>query len=252
MAARSPKRDEALRRYLASEGKLTATELAEMLDVSMSQIRKWKSQDKWEATLALPPEERNVPKHIGAPFGNKNAVGNPGGHGTYGNQNAKGHGAPLGNKNNLRTGEYETISLDVLTDDEKDFYDGISCDPIALIDENIKLLKIRERRMLQRLTDLNEQKDKISLRTTYAEWGKHDDAKEPKRKTVTEQEQFLLDKILALEDALSRVQDRIMRAVDTKLKLLDDIGGGTRKEQITFSFSRGDNSEPSGKNSAEL
>lgn len=241
MATRSPKRDEALNRYLASEGKITAVELSEVLGVSASLVRKWKSLDDWEKVLALPPSERKIKVHRGAPYGNQNAVGNSGGHGTYGNQNAKGHGPPLGHKNSLKTGEYEVISLDKLESDERCLYDSISCDPVELIDENIRLLKIRERRMLKRLTLLYQQKEKISLAQTSAEWGKHDEETSPRRKSVTKTEQFLVDKIIALEDALSRVQDRIMNAVERKCRILEGMSGGKKQStSISFSFDRGD------------
>ncbi|PCN44771.1 hypothetical protein B9C88_08720 [Brevibacillus laterosporus] len=45
-------------------------DIAEQLGVSDSQIRKWKNQDQWEAKL-----NSNVTKRVGAPEGNKNAVG---------------------------------------------------------------------------------------------------------------------------------------------------------------------------------
>lgn len=240
---RSSKRDEALHRFLASDGKITSVELAGLLGVSDSLMRKWKSLDKWSAILAMPPEERrkHIKAHIGAPFGNKNAVGNPGGHGTIGNKNAVGHGPPKGTQNNLQTGEYEVISLDNLEEEEQQLYDSISCDPVELIDENIRLLKIRERRMLKRLTLLYQQKEKISLSQSSAEWGKHDEETAPRRKSITKTEQFLVDKIIQLEDALSRVQDRIMNAVERKCRLLDKMSVSSEKgHSITFSFDRGD------------
>ena len=223
MTARSPKRDEAIQRYIASDGKLTASELAEKVGVSASQIRKWKSLDKWDYVLSLPPNERKIKKQIGGPYGNKKAVGNKGGHGTYGNQNAKGHGAKPGNTNSLKTGEYATICADALSGHEKELFDSISCDPISLMDENIRLLKIRERRMTLQLNKLQSQTENITLKTTHAEWGKKDEKDSPRMKSVTQQEQLLLDKVLAVEEAISRVQDRLMRAIESKCRMLEKI-----------------------------
>lgn len=81
---KSPLRSEALKIWLKSGKKKQPKEIAEELGVNPSLIRKWKSQDKWENT----PD--SVPK-VGAPYGNKNAVGNKGG-APYGNENAVKHG----------------------------------------------------------------------------------------------------------------------------------------------------------------
>lgn len=230
MAARSPKRDEALRRYLASDGKLKAAELADFLKVSISQVRKWKSVDKWDELLAMPPEQRGLAKKRGAPYGSHNARGNKGGHGgPYGNKNAAGPHNIDRSKIPIKTGEYATICYDTLTDEEKILYENISCDPITLVDENIRLLKIRERRMtlnllkLRELRDKKEHEGKFSLQVTHAEWGKNDANDSPRHKSVTKQEQPLIDKILEVEEAISRVQDRIMRAVESKCRMMEKI-----------------------------
>ncbi|MEC0107255.1 phage terminase small subunit [Paenibacillus taichungensis] len=71
--------------WLRSKRKKKPKEIAEQLGVSPSLVRKWKSIDRWEDT----PEERR----IGAPLGNKNAVGNKGGPGgPKGNDHAVSHG----------------------------------------------------------------------------------------------------------------------------------------------------------------
>jgi uncharacterized protein YjcR len=54
----------------------------------------------------------------------------------------------------VTTGEYETIWMDALEEDEQDLIDQVDTDPIQQADEAIKLLSIRERRMLQRIGKL--------------------------------------------------------------------------------------------------
>ena len=44
---RDPRRDEAKRIWLESNGEKQLKEIASELNVSDSQVRKWKSQDKW-------------------------------------------------------------------------------------------------------------------------------------------------------------------------------------------------------------
>lgn len=80
----SPKRFQALKIWLKSGREKKLTEIADELEISASQIRKWKCIDKWD-------EIPDTPSKRGAPYRNKNAVGNKGG-APYGNQNAYKHG----------------------------------------------------------------------------------------------------------------------------------------------------------------
>ncbi|WP_312131064.1 phage terminase small subunit [Lysinibacillus capsici] len=84
---RNPKRDEAFQMWLESKGQVLLKDIAEQLDLSDSQIRKWKNQDKWDDQL-----KGNVTKSNGNVT--KRSRGAP-----SGNSNAKGHGAPKQNQN---------------------------------------------------------------------------------------------------------------------------------------------------------
>lgn len=130
---RDPRRDEAKKIWLDSGGKKVLKELASELNVSDSQIRKWKSVDKWAEELKgnVTKSNSNVTNKGGAPSGNKNAKGNKGG------------SPPKGNKNAIKTGEYETIFADMLSDEEKNIYSNMNDDPFFILDEEIRILKIR-------------------------------------------------------------------------------------------------------------
>lgn len=80
----SPKRLKALKLWLNSGREKKPKEIAEELGVSSSQIRKWKCIDKWDEIPDTGPRR-------GAPYRNKNAVGNKGG-APLDNQNAVKHG----------------------------------------------------------------------------------------------------------------------------------------------------------------
>jgi phage terminase small subunit len=60
---RSPSREKAKEIYLNSKGKIKLKDIAAELGVLDTQIRKWKSTDKWDDDLkgTLPNEKRNVP-----------------------------------------------------------------------------------------------------------------------------------------------------------------------------------------------
>uniref|UniRef100_UPI001158C0D1 phage terminase small subunit n=2 Tax=Enterococcus faecalis TaxID=1351 RepID=UPI001158C0D1 len=143
---RDPRRDQAKETWLKSNGKKVLKELANELNVSDSQIRKWKSIDKWADELKgnVTNSKSNVTNKGGASPGNKNAVGNKG------NKSAS---PPKRNKNAVKTGEYETIFADLLSDEEKDIYSKLNDDPFFILDEEIRILKIRQYRMLKRIKD---------------------------------------------------------------------------------------------------
>lgn len=221
---RNPRRDEAFRLYIESEGQKKPKDIAEFLKVPSSQIRKWKTEDKWDVELQKPPEKRSVPKRKqGAPFGSHNALGNKGGKGgPVGSRHAAGHGAPLRNQNAYKTGEYATIWADMLSEEEKELFGSVDLDPVAQIDETIRLLTIRERRMMENIKKLKEKQflaefeDVLLPNKADPEHGK------PFLKSRTRYTKLHIDKIVAAEEALTRVQEAKRRAIETKQKLLNE------------------------------
>lgn len=230
---RSPKRDEALKLWLDSGGEAKLKDIADQLGVSASQVRKWKNQDDWDAQLngnVTNESNGNVTKR-GAPTGNQNALGNSGG-APKGNRNAVGNpggSAPFQNKNARTTGEYESILLAELTEDEQELFFAIDASPYSQIDENIRLLTVREKRMLQRIRDatagLNEvEKRVLKVRKKVkepVEFYDKDYKKQVRKmdveKLVTVEEETTkfrkIDDILKIEDALTRVQSQKQKAI---------------------------------------
>lgn len=125
--ARSPNRDKAFEIYKQHNGEILLKDIATQLGAKDTQIRKWKSQDKWEEKLkgTLPKNKRNVTnekdtkkttkaskqadcsdsnklnekssktnsQNSKARYNNKNAIGNIGGPGgPIGNKKAETHG----------------------------------------------------------------------------------------------------------------------------------------------------------------
>lgn len=214
---RDPRRDEAREIWLKSDGKKLLKEIAEELGVSDSQIRKWKSLDKWTVELKgnVTNGKSNVTNRGGAPPGNKNAKGN------RGNSRAS---PPPKNKNALKTGEYETIFEDFLSDEEKEIYSDLSEDPFSVLSEEIKLLKIRQRRMMQRIKDAEEglNQEEIErlqqLRKVKEPTVVNDKVVTIKREVLKDvqvsRKQFRkIDNILAIEDALTRVSAQLTKAI---------------------------------------
>ncbi|MCP3026616.1 phage terminase small subunit [Halobacillus sp. A5] len=220
---RDPRRDKAKKDWLKSKGEIKLVDLAEKYKVSSSTIRKWKATDKWdnENKRSALKSKRSAPKRHGAPKGNQNAIGNKGG------------AAPPGNRNAVTTGEYESIYEDVLTDEERSLFYSIDTTPLMQIEENIKVLSIRERRMLKRISEVMEgltQKEKKVLQQLQSVKDPIEvhDEKTGKMKIVTrkkdelvtkqveEREYRKIDDVLKVEDALTRVQNQKVKAIKLK------------------------------------
>lgn len=101
---RSPKRDLAYRLWLESDGKRKLKDIAAELEVSETQVRKWKNQDNWNGNVTNEVKGNVTKRKRGGQPKNKNAVG--------GNQSA-----PPGNNNAEKFGFFrkhlpeETVSI---------------------------------------------------------------------------------------------------------------------------------------------
>lgn len=243
---RSPHRDEAKKMWLDSGGKMKLKDIAAALGLGETQVRKWKSVDRWadalnsNVTIDGKSNVTNRRRGPGAPKGNKNAVGNRGG-APKGNQNAVGNkggtGGPYGNKKAVTTGEYETIWMDALEEDEQALVDQVDTDPVQQADEAIKLLTIRERRMLKRIgrlmDGLTEKQRRVlsELKATKDVITVHDEKTGVTRTVpitrtemveteIEETEYRAIDDIIKLEEALTRVQDKKLKAIELMNKLI--------------------------------
>lgn len=214
---RDPRRDEAKKIWLESNGEKQLKEIASELNVSDSQVRKWKSQDKWSAELKsnVTNAKGNVTNQGGAPFGNQNAIGNKG------NSRAS---PPVGNKNALKTGEYETIFYETLSDEEKGIYSSLNDDPSFVLSEEIRLLKIRQFRMMKRIQQAeaglnDEEVERLQqLRKIKTPIEKNGKKLEIKREVmqdvqVTRKTYRKIDNILSLEEALTRISNNLTKTI---------------------------------------
>ena len=183
-------------------------EIAEKYGVSLSAVKSWASR-YWkkggcnQSGKKLQPKKKKVATK-GAQPGNKNAVG----HGGTG---------PPGNKNALKTGEFETLFFHTLDPEEKQLIDTMPTDKESLLLHEIMLLTVRERRMLQRIEDIRTASEDredgkpvpgmtLVKRQAGMEKDKETDLKEYHGK---------LGQIQAVEDALTRVQARKQKAIDS-------------------------------------
>lgn len=209
---RSENRDKAFRMWERSGRTLTPTQIAKRLGISSSLVRKWKHLDAWEA--------RPSRKRGGQP-GNKNAVGNSGG------------GAPPGNKNAWKNGNYESMWLSEIAAEHKLRLMNMETDPRQILVNEITLLEYREFRMMRYINMIEQGWDASSVTSKSERFKKivegigdvptFDDEGnlqtdrrveysmiETERTTKTSQK---LERILAIENALSTIQGRKTKCI---------------------------------------
>ena len=163
-------------------------EIAEKHKVSISTVKSWASR-YWKQKGCNPKEKVATKKKKGAPIGNKNATG------------------PPGNKNAVTTGEFENIFFDTLEKDELNLIKSIELEKRKLLEQEIQLLTVRERRMLKRIDDLKKSKEVVIDTETHGTQGDSE--------VSLVNYESKLNKIQNIEEALTRVQDKKQKAIDT-------------------------------------
>ena len=138
--------------------------------------------------------------------GNKNAKNNKGGQ------------PPIGNKNAVTTGEYESIFQNVLTDEEKSIFKKIkveNTDSLLLNEyiEEYKLLTIRELRMMRRIMTLEQSERDMTIGSIKKKNNSQGNIE------TTREAEATLDKIQRIEDGLTRVTEAKRKSRENMIKL---------------------------------
>lgn len=186
---------------------LKLIDIASQLGIPEGTVRSWKNRYNWDCNVAK--EKRNVEKRKGGQPGNKNAEG----HGGTG---------PPRNKNAVKTGEFETLFFDTLNPEEKQLAAMVQPDKEQLLLREIKLLTVREHRMLKRIEALRRleerepaagsEEESIPPGMSVTEYSSGIEKGKP---TELRKYEGILGQIQAIEDALTRVQARQQKAIET-------------------------------------
>ena len=142
-----------------------------------------------------------------------------------GNQNAKGNkggpGAEKGNTRALKTGEYETIYDDLLTEEEKTIMMQQELyDKKYQIMSEIKLLSVRERRILKKIQDLQNGKEMSIVKMSKS--SSNNVAYRNNGTLTTTEAESTINITQRLEEALTRVQEAKRRYIDSYHKVEND------------------------------
>ncbi len=242
---RSPARDKAHQMWLDTDGKRPLTDIAAACGVSPGLVRKWKTIDRWslgdgkkksvagvtdgngngdksgDGNGNVKRKRGGQPGNCNNPKGNPNLPPAPRGN----NRNPK--GLPL--QSNFKTGEYERIVFSNMPEDDKAVaYDAASMSPAELAVRSIALFSVREKRMLDRITErmsLSQEAptnvNGTPMCVARATNTKSEDGGDAKKAQSVEFES-LISFVTELEDALTRVQAKKMGAVETLHRILRD------------------------------
>lgn len=205
-------------------------EIASQLNLPEGTVRSWKNRYKWDCNVAK--EKRNVAK--------RKKGGQPG------NQNATG---PPENKNAVKTGEFEALFFDTLDSDEQKLIQVVQPDKEQLLLQEIQLLTVRERRMLKRIDQLRmlERQDPTSDSDSETvppgmSVTEYSSGIEKGKLTELRKYEGILGQIQSIEDALTRVQARKQKAIETLHKFgYDDAKLELATMQLEFAMLKQDN-----------
>lgn len=157
--ARDPARDKSRQMWEESGRTLKLCDIAARLDVPEASVRAWKSKDGWDKKneRGAPNDKRSAPqkapnKKVGAPLGNKNAVGKVG-------------GAPLRNKHAYAHGIFANVYLDTLDEDELAMVENLPDDIVETLRLSIKMLTAKERRLMKTIQRLENEGANTGSRT---------------------------------------------------------------------------------------
>ncbi|WP_195938720.1 phage terminase small subunit [Romboutsia sp. 1001713B170131_170501_G6] len=184
---------------------LKQKEICEKYDISINTLKSWIKRYKWAE------EKRNKGAPInkkGAPISNikneKKSSDKPKSRLTKDSYPLQ---ARPGNKNAVTTGEFETIFFDTLEDDELELVDNTPFEKMKLLKQEIQLLTVRERRMLKRIDKLKEANEVVIDTETHGTQGDSEVSLVNYEST--------LNKIQNIEEALTRVQDKKQKAIES-------------------------------------
>ncbi len=159
-----------------------------------------------------------------------------------GSQNAKGHGAPKGSQNGLKTGAYSKIDISTLTPEETHMLLNYDKNPIKLLDFEIGLMLVRQKRMFELLEAVRADRDMITEEISHIAIETVFSPDNPSLKEQTKRRQALVDKIIAIEEALTKVQEKVVRAIESRNKLTEKQAEKkketTKDSPINFVFNR--------------
>lgn len=205
MGIRAPDSQEELKKKIEKEYRKGAKpkELSEKYGVKINTLKSWIKRYGWNRQEGAPEKEEGAPrKKKGAPREEKTE---------------RRRGGQPENTNALRHGGYAAIYYDSLSDQEKELIDCVPLDEVTQLQEQLKILTVRERRFLNAIQRCEqhavENGGMAVLQAMSSE------TKNGKGKTMAKFAQVTrenaLEQIIRLEEALTKVQKAKTKCIDS-------------------------------------
>ena len=152
-------------------------------------------------------------------------------------------GAPPGNQNAYKTGEYAAFMDDCLGDEERDFIRRVLPSPLEQLDQEIKLAVVRERMVMKNLAELQAQRAKpitpnesSDLADNVTKIAEQREGKGKSSQLIVDRR--LLEKIIATQDALTRIQKELSKMIEKRHKLMKEADDGSMGKDIKVTIVR--------------
>jgi uncharacterized protein YjcR len=120
-------------------------------------------------------------------------------------------GPPKGNKNAVKTGAYESILFSSFSDEEKELIDNTSLDAMKQIDDELKIITVRQKRMLDRYAKVKQ--DDYTITTIEEIQTKNGNRLSSENKTIKENNDIFLHK---MESELNKLQNMKLKLIAQK------------------------------------
>lgn len=228
------KRERAKLMYLRSRRTKTATEIGKALHVSDSTVRTWKKRDRWDE------DARAGNKPAGGHPAERKAGGQPG------NKNAL-YASRTGNHNAEATGEHTRLTPDSFTAEERALVASLSNDHREQLRKELALLTVRERRMMDHVWALQGLEDRDGLLLDYSSSTTHTARAGGKSVTSTSETKSrtpAIDRIIRIEEALTRVQAQKSKILLALQEIDRQQGGGSDGDKLVIVYDYGDRDAP--------
>lgn len=188
--------------------KVNLRAFAAELGVEYQTLRNRKAKDRWDE--ALPKKKR------GGQPGNRNSAGHKNAAGSH-------KGAPAGNKNAEKDGAYSTVFFDMLTDAEKELMAKMPLGSREALEHEMMILKFREHRILEKIARYEKAPEDDLYISGLLDMRKPKGGKDGKEQSVgMYQKDSPYKRIMALQEALYKVQGRIAKIADS-LRALEEF-----------------------------
>lgn len=212
---RKEEREQAKKLWLEAGGKDSPKGIfkviADKLNISVEQIRKWKSLDNWEEKrkVTISKSDKIVTKQRGAPKGNKNAVGNKGG------------AAPKGNKNNYKHGLFEKIVVEFLPEDEKELFFDRNINEIEELKTTIRMCDLQIIQFMKKIKKAEEIHGGLTLSgVTKTKIGGNDE--QIISDTTSTYTTAVYELVLKYNNEIEKAKAKKIRCLEILIKLTND------------------------------